>query len=79
MDEPTDQRRLPDSLARRGSRLGLQLEITTQLRDQELKETVGPSYWEGAIDIAGQRGGNPMHGVGYLEMTGYAPNSPSQF
>jgi predicted secreted hydrolase len=59
--------------------LGLQLEITTQLRDQELEETVGPSYWEGAIDIAGQRGGNPMHGVGYLEMTGYAPNSPSQF
>ena len=59
--------------------LGLQLEITTQLRDQELEESLGPSYWEGAIDIAGQRGNSPMHGVGYLELTGYPPNSASQF
>lgn len=53
--------------------LGLNAEITTPLQDQELSVTVGPSYWEGAIDIAGQRNGVMVKGVGYLEMTGYAP------
>ena len=35
--------------------------------------TVEPSYWEGAIDIAGKRNGGAVKGLGYLEMTGYAP------
>jgi predicted secreted hydrolase len=50
--------------------LGLRAEITTPLEDQELRSTIGPSYWEGAIDVAGERNGNPLRGVGYLEMTG---------
>jgi predicted secreted hydrolase len=58
------------------SSLGLQAEVTTPLASQELTNRIGPSYWEGAIDITGQRLGNPIHGVGYLEMTGYAaPNT----
>jgi predicted secreted hydrolase len=52
--------------------LGLQLTITTPLDSQELISRVGPSYWEGAIDIRGQRDGAPLSGAGYLEMTGYA-------
>ena len=29
-------------------------------------------YWEGAFDLEGTRGGKPIHGHGYLELTGYA-------
>jgi predicted secreted hydrolase len=40
---------------------------------QELVGTrSGVSYWEGAIDVAGTRRGQPLTGRGYLEMTGYA-------
>jgi predicted secreted hydrolase len=53
--------------------LGLELAVRTSLKNQELtgKTKRSPSYWEGAIEIAGKRGGNPISGVGYLEMTGY--------
>jgi predicted secreted hydrolase len=54
------------------AKLGLELDVTTPLRGQELVSGYGPSYWEGAIDIAGRRGGTALKGVGYLEMTGYA-------
>ena len=53
-------------------RLQLQLQITTPLANQEFVSRFGPSYWEGAIDITGQRAGAAVHGTGYLEMTGYA-------
>lgn len=56
--------------------MGLDVKVTTPLADQELVTSVGPSYWEGAIDIAGQRGGKALAGVGYLEMTGYAAPPP---
>ena len=49
----------------------LQADISTPLKSQELAGRIGPSYWEGAIDISAQRAGNSLHGVGYLEMTGY--------
>jgi predicted secreted hydrolase len=29
-------------------------------------------YWEGAFDLEGTRGGKPLRGHGYLELTGYA-------
>ncbi len=53
--------------------LGLQLSEETQLTAQELdsKDGFGPSYWEGAVRYTGTRGGRPIQGVGYLEMTGY--------
>jgi predicted secreted hydrolase len=53
--------------------LGVQLDISTPLVNQELPSAIGPSYWEGGIDVTGQHSGSPLHGVGYLEMTGYAP------
>ncbi|HEY0702475.1 MAG TPA: lipocalin-like domain-containing protein [Candidatus Acidoferrales bacterium] len=53
--------------------LKLDIEATTPLKQQELagKTAVSPSYWEGAIRLAGTRDGSPATGAGYLEMTGY--------
>jgi predicted secreted hydrolase len=53
-------------------KLRLEMDIATPLASQELPGGFGPSYWEGAIDISGQRGSGALRGVGYLEMTGYA-------
>ncbi len=53
-------------------KLGLEFEVTTPLRNQELVSRYGPSYWEGSIDMSGKRGSANLKGVGYLEMTGYA-------
>jgi predicted secreted hydrolase len=54
-------------------KLHLDLEATTPLASQELaeKSKFTPSYWEGAIVLAGHRENQPSGGVGYLEMTGY--------
>jgi len=53
--------------------LDVRLTCTTDLDEQEVvsKRRVGPSYWEGAMDFAGERAGKSVNGVGYLEMTGY--------
>jgi predicted secreted hydrolase len=53
--------------------LEIDLEAHTSLAAQELtgKTSLAPTYWEGAITLAGHRGGVPLAGVGYLEMTGY--------
>lgn len=51
--------------------LKTELDISTPLRDQEMTASVGPSYWEGAVNITGRQGSAPLHGDGYLEMTGY--------
>jgi predicted secreted hydrolase len=48
----------------------LDFDIAAALPSQELTSAIGPSYWEGAVDVAGQAGS--PNGVGYLEMTGYA-------
>lgn len=54
--------------------LHLKLQVRTPLDSQELvsQNALAPSYWEGAIRVAGEDSGKPVHGVGYLEMTGYA-------
>jgi predicted secreted hydrolase len=54
-------------------KLGLEVEEKTSLPAQELaaKTKFVPTYWEGAITLAGHRHGAPLAGVGYLEMTGY--------
>ena len=53
--------------------LNLNLEVSTRLPQQEMTTSgrVSPNYWEGAVEIGGTRGGSPLTGVGYLEMTGY--------
>lgn len=55
-------------------KLGISMEITTELESQELAGRgagFAPNYWEGAITADGKRDGVPVRGVGYLEMTGY--------
>ena len=47
----------------------LDLEVTPLLAAQELHTLV--RYWEGAVGVQGTRGGRPVSGRGYLEMTGY--------
>lgn len=51
-------------------RLGLDIAITPVIADQELLTTV--RYWEGAVDVAGERQGDTVTGKGYVELTGYA-------
>ena len=48
----------------------LTLEIRPVMADQELFTTV--RYWEGAVDVEGERDGSPVTGRGYVELTGYA-------
>jgi predicted secreted hydrolase len=63
----------------RAPRLGLDVEISTTLPQQELitKETTGIAYWEGSVSASGTRTGKKVEGRGYLEMTGYADPLPS--
>lgn len=49
---------------------GLRLVVRPVIADQELFTTV--RYWEGAVDARGERGGAPVTGRGYVELTGYA-------
>jgi len=50
--------------------LDLALMVTPLIDEQELITTV--RYWEGAVDVTGQRGELPVEGRGYVELTGYA-------
>ena len=50
--------------------LSLAIELVPVLADQELGTT--PRYWEGAVDIDGERAGQRQSGRGYVELTGYA-------
>lgn len=50
--------------------LDLLLTVTPILDNQELFTTV--RYWEGAVDVTGQRNQQPIEGRGYVELTGYA-------
>ena len=53
--------------------LDLVLTITPMRPDQELdvRSSTGNIYWEGATRITGTRGGMPVTGRGYTELTGY--------
>lgn len=62
--------------------LNTQLKLTPQVQDQELYFPGMPSifsqftYWEGAVDVQGLAPSSP-NGQGYVELTGYAPATPS--
>jgi predicted secreted hydrolase len=57
--------------------LDLELEVQPWLPDQELD--VSYAYWEGAVQVSGQRQGRPVGGNGYVELTGYAGSMQGQF
>jgi predicted secreted hydrolase len=48
----------------------LEITVTPIIDQQELFTTV--RYWEGAVDVTGQRNHQPIEGRGYVELTGYA-------
>jgi predicted secreted hydrolase len=54
--------------------LQIELSIVSILADQELitERTARVTHWEGSVSISGHSGNNPVRGVGYVEMTGYA-------
>ena len=54
--------------------VGLEATVTPLLADQELvtAKSTGVTYWEGACAVSGTRGGRPIGGRAYVEMTGYA-------
>jgi len=56
---------------------GLTLDIKPYLADQELNMSF--TYWEGAVQIRGERAGHAISGSGYIEMTGYAGSMGGQF
>lgn len=48
---------------------GLDVEIVARVEDQEMK--LAQRYWEGAVTFSGTSAGQPISGVGYVELTGY--------
>jgi predicted secreted hydrolase len=54
--------------------LGLVLDVTPLLADQELRtsRSTKVSYWEGAVAVIGTKQGRSVKGQGYVELTGYA-------
>lgn len=54
------------------------LRVTPVLENQELAayQSVDRAYWEGQVTVAGETGGVPVTGLGYVELTGYDRRSP---
>jgi predicted secreted hydrolase len=50
--------------------LDLKLEVRPLIPNQEMELSV--RYWEGAVRAEGSRGGKPVNGKGYVELTGYS-------
>ena len=54
--------------------LGIEVAVTSNLPDQEMRtlQSTGVTYWEGSVSAKGTKGGSPIDGQGYVELTGYA-------
>jgi predicted secreted hydrolase len=52
----------------------IDLIISPTVKDQELitKESTRVTYWEGSVKVEGKYQNNPVKGMGYVELTGYA-------
>jgi predicted secreted hydrolase len=52
----------------------LSLVLSPSMPDQELDTTASTNviYWEGEVRVAGTQSGQPIAGLGYVELTGYA-------
>jgi predicted secreted hydrolase len=52
----------------------IDLIISPTVKDQELitKESTRVTYWEGSVQVEGRCQNNPIKGMGYVELTGYA-------
>lgn len=67
----------PIAWAIRVPSLDMTLELEALLPDQENRLSF--AYWEGAVQVTGEREGQPLGGFGYVEMTGYATSMEGQF
>ena len=85
--EPTSYWTSPASKARYPQRWRLTvpaqqlaLELVPRMAEQELspKRSTQITYLEGAIEATGTAQGKPIHGQGYMELTGYAERIPSK-
>ena len=85
--EPTSYWTSPTSKARYPQRWRLtipsqqlSLEIVPLMAEQELspKRSTQITYWEGAVETTGTAQGKPIHGQGYMELTGYAERIPNK-
>jgi predicted secreted hydrolase len=56
----------------------LSMTVKPSLPDQELdtRATTGVIYWEGEVLLTATHRGRPVAGLGYTELTGYAPYEP---
>jgi predicted secreted hydrolase len=54
--------------------LGIEVDVKSNLQDQEMRTSAstGVTYWEGSVSAKGVKGGSPIEGRGYVELTGYA-------
>ncbi|HEX2981573.1 MAG TPA: lipocalin family protein, partial [Anaerolineaceae bacterium] len=56
---------------------GISLTVEPYLADQE--HALSYAYWEGAVRVRGERGGQGLTGAGYAELTGYAGSMAGDF
>ena len=72
---PHTQGRYPSSWKIQIHNPGCLLEVKPWMVDQEIN--FPPiTYWEGAVHFVGSCNGAPVHGNGYVELTGYAGSLP---
>ena len=55
-----------------GDDLVIDLEPTVADQELDTRPTTGVVYWEGSQEVRATRGGAPLGGEGYVELTGYA-------
>ncbi len=60
---------------------GLHLRVVPYARAQEIesKGSTGVTYWEGGVFVESASSEKKLTGVGFIEMTGYAPDGRPQF
>jgi predicted secreted hydrolase len=54
--------------------LVIELRPTVPAQELDTRATTGVVYWEGSQVVTGTRGGTPVGGQAYVELTGYAPS-----
>jgi len=56
----------------------IELMLIPTVKNQELitQESTRVTYWEGSVKVEGKYEGNPIKGMGYVELTGYAKPFP---
>ena len=56
-----------------GEKLEIRLSPTVPQQELDTRATTGVVYWEGSQRVTATRGGSPLGGQAYVELTGYPP------